>query len=174
MSDATTTHSTKFHKKPIVVDAMRWNGDPETLLPIIPPGADGCKHWPGFSFVDGGSGFGDFTMKTPQGTRRCNVGDWIMCDAQGKWSCCTDEVFRESYEPEEGHTYEESAAKVSPGYDADDSEPLEPDPENANTPDDDHTPYCDQVRFYYGYCSCGLESKRRRLEAEKPADARAM
>jgi hypothetical protein len=91
----------KYRKKPIVIDAVRWDGDPDTMLEILPPDEKGNKHWPDeFSFFDM-SGGGPMTITTSAGTMFCDEGDWIIKDVNGEFLPMTDEKFQATYERED-------------------------------------------------------------------------
>ena len=78
----------KYRKKPVVIDAWKWDGTLSTLKSI-----DGIKvYW------ECGGG-GSINIKTLEGYICASVGDWIIKGVKGEFYPCKDDVFQKSYEP---------------------------------------------------------------------------
>ena len=78
----------KFRKKPVVVDAVKWNGDNFEEVegfdaPITPAPDKGL-------YID-----------TLEGKMLCRVGDWIIKGVKGEYYPCKPDVFDQTYEPAE-------------------------------------------------------------------------
>jgi hypothetical protein len=78
----------KFRKKPIVIEAVQWNGRTEDLM-----------------------AFGDLpipivlaplpaiTIQTLEGDMLCSPGDWIIQGVAGEFYPCKPDIFKATYEP---------------------------------------------------------------------------
>lgn len=83
----------KYRKKPIVIEAVRWYPEMKpTLLPDwlwneISSDPD-C-----FDQVSGA-----LTLKTLEGNMRANVGDWIIKGVKGELYPCKPDIFEATYE----------------------------------------------------------------------------
>jgi hypothetical protein len=84
----------RFRKKPIVIDAVRF------------------QHWNTSEvadFLGGSPGFGSdgdpivpfVLIETLEGTMRANDGDWIIRGVAGEYYPCKDSIFRATYEATE-------------------------------------------------------------------------
>lgn len=82
----------KYRKKPVVIDAVQWDGDPETLrlLPYSQPAE--CRIVP----IKGSQAL---SIQTLEGTMRCEVGDWIIKGVKGELYPCKPDIFAATYEP---------------------------------------------------------------------------
>jgi len=76
----------KFRKKPVVIDAIEWDGDVRAVLEFVD---------------DTGIGFdGDQVMiVTLEGTMTASLGDWIIRGVQGELYPCKPDIFARTYEP---------------------------------------------------------------------------
>ena len=81
----------KFRKKPVVIEAVLWDGKPETANAFL-----------GESFgVDWTySGVGSLAIMIPtlEGNMRGEVGDWIIKGVKGEFYPCKPDIFEASYE----------------------------------------------------------------------------
>jgi hypothetical protein len=87
----------KFRKKPVVIDAMLWDGTPEasvaigvwvaSLVPVL-------DQRPIFMVNE------DWTMKIPtlEGDHLAMPGDWIICGVQKEFYPCKPGIFAATYE----------------------------------------------------------------------------
>jgi hypothetical protein len=84
----------KFRKKPVVIEAMRWNGTPFGATPIIDwiLTSGGTARWHE-------SPAPQIMVDTLEGTMSADVGDWIICGVKGEFYPCKPDVFDATYEP---------------------------------------------------------------------------
>lgn len=76
-----------YRKKPIVIEAFQWNGQPPRAWPKW------AKDHLGLRYENT-----NIQVDTHQGTVRANKGDWIILQIDGEVYPCTDELFQKSYE----------------------------------------------------------------------------
>lgn len=94
----------KFRKKPVVIDAFRWEGKPikswddldawlvSLGLPTAPNrNVEDVPLW-----VNGDD---SLTIPTLEGDMRCDIGDWIIRGVKGELYPCKPDIFAETYEP---------------------------------------------------------------------------
>ena len=84
----------KYRKRPIVVEAMRFDGSErgkETLLQW------GCPFKP-FAYGDG------IIIRTPFGSTGCAIGDWIVKDIAGEFYRVKNEIFQATHEEVQDET----------------------------------------------------------------------
>lgn len=81
----------KYRKKPVVIDAVRWDGDAETANSFL--GENYSVDWE-FS----GAGTATLVIPTLAGKMLCNVGDYIIKGVQGEFYPCPAEIFEQTYE----------------------------------------------------------------------------
>lgn len=79
----------QFTKRPVVVEAIRWENNTESLDAIHAI----CPFW----FAADGTP--DLLLETLNGVMRAAVGDWIVRDEQGLFYPCKPDVFEATYEP---------------------------------------------------------------------------
>jgi hypothetical protein len=88
----------KYRKRPVVIDAIRWNGShieegkpPEWLIQAIDktPGEPGCV----FRYED------QLHMWTLEGVMVAQPGSWIIRGVKGEIYPCRDDIFNATYEP---------------------------------------------------------------------------
>ena len=80
----------KFRKKPIVIEAIQWDGDPRgTSLHRI------------LEMSSGTIRFNDDTLfiETEEGTMTASLNDWIIKGVQGECYPCKPDIFEATYEP---------------------------------------------------------------------------
>jgi hypothetical protein len=88
--------STRFRKKPVEVEAMRFTTNNENGSPTM----DGIINW----INQGRDGYGawhngtDIFIKTLEGEMRATVGDWIIRGVQGEFYPCKPDIFDATYE----------------------------------------------------------------------------
>lgn len=98
----------KFRKKPVVIDAMRWDGvDIEAALSFISDGRPDFAHLPGDGVhVGSGIGFtpyaGTLDIPTLEGTMTARPGDWIIRGVAGEFYPCRSDIFEATYEAAPG------------------------------------------------------------------------
>ena len=110
----------RFKKKPVVIDATRWDGSPKGASPIIGwmldehtaarlhwpnPGDQNCpdiqghavRHYcPACDYTDERPAI---AIDTLEGTITASPGDWIIRGVQGEFYPCKPDIFDATYEP---------------------------------------------------------------------------
>ncbi len=82
----------KFRKKPVVIEALQWNGRNAEEIS---------------AFITGGVGHGFRTkenevfIETPEGQMTGSKYDWIIKGVQGEFYPCKPNIFAATYEPVE-------------------------------------------------------------------------
>jgi hypothetical protein len=77
----------KYRKKPVVIEAVRWDGEMETMHALNDLG-----------FVGGGALPGPLDIRTLEGTMRAEIGDWIIKGVKGEFYPCKPDIFEATYE----------------------------------------------------------------------------
>lgn len=81
----------KFRKRPVVIEAVKWNGDNSDEIYAF----FGEQSW--------GEFVGAFSIKTLEGVMMATPGDWIIKGVKGEFYPCKPDIFEATYEPvEEG------------------------------------------------------------------------
>ena len=80
----------KYRKKPIVVEAVRWDGREETYQQLL-------KRWKTSRVVRIGENNSLF-IHTPEGVMEAKVGDFVIRGIKGEIYPCKPEIFKETYE----------------------------------------------------------------------------
>lgn len=80
----------KFRKRPVVIDAIRWDGTTKTLDAIADVSGDRFGRG-----VDGST----LLIATLEGVMTLRVGDWLIRGVAGEVYPCKHEIFMETYEP---------------------------------------------------------------------------
>jgi len=77
----------KFRKKPVVIEAVQWDGNLDTILDLYIPEA-----W---------QTLGDRALVIPtlEGEMRADVGDWIIKGVAGEFYPCKPAIFASTYDP---------------------------------------------------------------------------
>ena len=92
MSDAAS--SRRFRKKPVVIEAVQWNGENtdeiERFMGLLPGGLDA-----GGRAVDSPW----LLIPTLESPHEARPGDWIIRGVQGEFYPCKPDIFEETYEP---------------------------------------------------------------------------
>ena len=85
----------KFRKKPVVIEAIHWNGkNREEIHDFID----------GFSGNNGADGI---LIRTLEGDLIASVGDWVIRGVAGEFYPCKPDIFNETYEPVQGESNED-------------------------------------------------------------------
>ena len=111
----------KYRKKPVVIDAVRWDGTErclnEVALPFLCDGHDTFDHLPRAPddpHIQNGIGYvpplGELSIPTLEGTMRANPGDWIIRGVKGEFYPVKPDIFAATYESVE----ETACCSVSP------------------------------------------------------------
>ena len=80
-----------FRKKPVVIDAVRWDGKLTTL--------QGLGTWSETCIIGQNLAGDDVMIETLEGTMTAKVGDWIIRGVKGELYPCKNDVFEATYEP---------------------------------------------------------------------------
>lgn len=95
----------RYRKKPVEIEAMRWDGTAEGATPIInwvlSGGGTARYHEAHMAvFSDGEERLypGDIDIDTLEGTMRTNPGDWVIRGVKGEHYPCKPDIFEETYE----------------------------------------------------------------------------
>ena len=81
----------KFRKKPVVIDAVRWNGQNGIEIQCFIK--DGSWHW---TVEDSQE---ELYIETLEGKMKANVGDYIIKGVNGEFYPCKEDIFNKTYEP---------------------------------------------------------------------------
>jgi hypothetical protein len=84
----------KFRKKPVVIEAHRYDGAEWALMRWV----EGTQKTGRFRF----DGTGAVYVETLEGEMRGDVGDWIICGVKGEFYPCKPDIFAATYEAVEG------------------------------------------------------------------------
>lgn len=79
----------EYRKKPVVIEAVQWDGSPKVAHQIL--SATECAMW--IEATD------TLAIDTAEGTMRADVGDWIIRGVEGEFYPCRASVFEATYEP---------------------------------------------------------------------------
>lgn len=117
----------KFRKKPVVVEAVQWNGtnvvevynflenkNVETQYGVK---TDGKNFY--IKFENGSCQLGTLMIKTLEGEHKASVGDYIIKGVNGEFYPCKPDIFEKTYYPvKESYLHdlskEESAERATP------------------------------------------------------------
>lgn len=80
----------KYRKKPVVIDAVQWNGQDVNTLP----------RW-AYSYVKGpfvGPSGQELDINTLEGTMTVSQGDWIIRGVRAEVYPCKPDIFEATYE----------------------------------------------------------------------------
>lgn len=83
----------KFRKRPVVIEAIAWTGDPKPLIEWAQSFTPPCRlHFQAGAVV---------AIPTLEGEMTAQVGDWIIRGVAGEFYPCKPEIFAATYEPVE-------------------------------------------------------------------------
>jgi len=84
----------QFRKKPVVIEAVQWDGDKATANEFI--GTDYGNDW---FYYDGNSGNNRrIVIPTLEGNHVGEIGDWIIKGVKGEFYPCKSDIFAMTYE----------------------------------------------------------------------------
>ena len=81
----------KYRKKPVIVEAVQYDGTEESLLKIMQL----QSRKPSWIRVDAG----DLLIPTLEGVMRAKVGDYVIKGVKGELYPCKPDIFEQTYEP---------------------------------------------------------------------------
>lgn len=92
----------KYRKRPVVIEAIQWDGTPTAATPIIDwiLAGGGTARYHNIETVLPQSIYID----TLEGTMRAEPRDWIIRGVQGEFYPCKPDIFAATYEPVEDET----------------------------------------------------------------------
>jgi hypothetical protein len=97
----------RYRKKPVVIEAVQWNGTVVDRVGVPPPPVELIRFAPGhISMVQVGNkthgGMPEWlpAIATAEGTMRVSPGDWIIRGVKGEFYPCKPDIFEATYEPE--------------------------------------------------------------------------
>ena len=79
----------KYQKKPVVIEAVEWTGNQNSLNEIVAF----CEHQ---VIVRNGNTLGIVTL---EGVMEASVGDFIIKGVKGEFYPCKPDIFEQTYEP---------------------------------------------------------------------------
>lgn len=81
----------KFRKKPVVIEAILWNGNADEANTFI--GENFGTDW---KYENGSQ---KIIIPTLEGEMLGNIGDWIIKGVNGEFYPCKPDIFKKTYEP---------------------------------------------------------------------------
>jgi hypothetical protein len=94
----------KYRKKPVVIEAVQWDGTRETFLTMFPD----TRPEDGTFVLGRGQDRGSMYIRTLEGTHRADPGDWIIQGVQGEFYPCKPDIFEQTYDRVEDEDEDES------------------------------------------------------------------
>ena len=82
----------KYRKKPVVIDAIQWDGINEAEISRFVADKD-------LYFFDEDRVRGGLVIKTLEGENSASIGDYIVKGVDGEFYPCKPDVFEKTYEP---------------------------------------------------------------------------
>ena len=91
----------KYRKKPVVIDAMKWDGsDHRGMFKFLD--GDFKSHLATYGnnfYIDHSKVYGGLIIKTLEGEHIATIGDYIIKGVQGELYPCKPDIFELTYEP---------------------------------------------------------------------------
>jgi hypothetical protein len=87
----------KYRKRPVVIEAMCWDGTAEGATPIIDWVLDGGGTARFVDYEDPDMNPAYLAIDTLEGTMRADPGDWVICGVAGEFYPCKPDIFEQSY-----------------------------------------------------------------------------
>ena len=82
----------KYRKKPVVIEAVEWNGANSLITETFMKDCDGA-------YIDySNKKLGEVVIPTLEGVMRANVGDYIIKGVNGEFYPCKPDIFHKTYE----------------------------------------------------------------------------
>ena len=86
----------KFRKKPVIIEAIKWDGTLFTLKQLQSMGMETTSYEADYFRLNGISGL---VIKTLEGQHIADFGDWIIKGVQGEFYPCKPDIFEQTHEP---------------------------------------------------------------------------
>lgn len=80
----------KYRKKPVVIDAVQFDGTEQSIIDIMALGSSG--------HIDVDCGGKELRIHTLEGVMTAEIGDYIIKGIKGEFYPCKPDIFLESYE----------------------------------------------------------------------------
>ena len=80
-----------YRKKPVIIQAIQWDGESDTLRTVMEAGQESRVSIVGDQLL----------ITTLEGTMAAAIGDWIIQGVQGELYPCRDDIFQATYESAE-------------------------------------------------------------------------
>lgn len=80
----------KFKKKPVIIEAIQWDGSYETQCKIIIWAFPRVAGWFDNAYY--------LAIETLEGVMRADPGDWIIKGVKGEFYPCKPDIFEQTYE----------------------------------------------------------------------------
>ena len=84
----------KFRKKPVVIDAVKWDCKHSTLDKLKASGCQSVSHEGNIHRHDECTGL---SISTLEGSMQVSEGDWIIKGIKGEFYPCKPEIFKKTY-----------------------------------------------------------------------------
>ncbi len=91
----------KYRRKPQTIDAIQWTGDNEAELDVFTNGDFQPLDATDRANCDDPEATGEILDRLHSTWVLVQTGDWIIRGIKGEFYPCRDEVFRDTYEPQE-------------------------------------------------------------------------
>ena len=93
----------KYRKKPVVIEAVKWDGNAHAMFDFLTntkdqPIADKGEHFH-IEYDNGGGELGSLIIHTLEGNHKANIGDYIIKGIKGEFYPCKPDIFEATYEP---------------------------------------------------------------------------
>ncbi len=85
----------KFRKKPVVIEAIKWDGTIQTLRLLQSMGMKTASYLLDSSRVDG---ICELRIETLESPHEASLGDWIIKGVKGEFYPCKPDIFEQTYE----------------------------------------------------------------------------
>jgi hypothetical protein len=95
MSDNTTVFG-RFRKRPVEVNAFRWDGDFPALFAWLDDLGYQEDDEPAMWKADDGGGLVMMTLESDE--HRCDLGSWVIQGVAGEFYSCRADIFEQTYE----------------------------------------------------------------------------
>ena len=92
------TEALKYRKKPVEIEAMRWDGTAEGATRIIEWSGCDVNYWCDEGGCSGTEGGHYLEILTLEGRMLASTGDWIIRGVQGEFYPCRGDIFKMTYE----------------------------------------------------------------------------
>ena len=96
----------KFRKKPVVIEAMQWDGSVESLRAVCDWANANLDEDPWVDYVVYNGQVVDPLIHTLEGEMSISMNDWIIKGVKGEFYPCKPDIFEATYEPVGGEHVE--------------------------------------------------------------------